>query len=423
VATGLSFSDIVQTDDRLAVLTSLTEDAPEGTLLPLERELWHDPSASEPRARIVSGARIRALNAALEQAGLAFPNLGGYDGQTFVGALSTSTHGSGAGIGPLCDLVRSLDLVSAYGKRYRIEPARGITDPSRFEKRYGKAMTLVQNDDFFLAAIVSLGCLGVIHSVVCAVRPAFDLEEHRRLDTWSNVRARLLDGRVLDRFRHYEVLVNPYPRKDGEHSCLVTERVLARSGQDRVPLPGQRTAAEDLAFRPTTQRGIVELMGKQPRLIPLMLETGLDALRTELDGHVDKGYAVFNVGKINTAEVLSSEHFMPLAGGVFVRGIDLLLEVARDQRRHGIFQTAPFALRFVKASPALLSMVHGVHGQGVFGAVETPAYTEVEGAFESLLGYEQALYSLGSRPHWGQIHELTIESHFAEGMHSGFEVK
>jgi FAD/FMN-containing dehydrogenase len=41
--------------------------------------------------------------------------MGGYDGQTVAGAISTSTHGSGAGLGPLSDSVRSLDVVASGG--------------------------------------------------------------------------------------------------------------------------------------------------------------------------------------------------------------------------------------------------------------------------------------------------------------------
>jgi len=404
VATGLSFSDILQTDDTLVVLTDLTEDAPEGTLLPLEPELWREPGSAQPRVRILCGARIRQLNEALDGAGLAFPNLGGFDGQTFVGALSTSTHGSGAAIGPLCDLVLSLDLVAAFGRRYRIEPADGITDPTRFARRYGDGMTLVQDDDWFQAAVVSLGCMGVLYSVTCRVQAAYDLHERRRLDTWNNVRRAIRDGVEVSRVRHYEVEVNPYARRDGEHTCLVTERALARPGEARVPLPASRVAAERLTFLASTQQGIVELIREQPRLLPVILETGLDALRTDHRGHVDKSYRVFNVGKINDAEVLSGEYFMPLANDAFVRGIDRLLEVMRDNTRHGIYQTAPLSLRFVQGSPALLSMVHG---RGVFGAVELAMFTEAVGAAEAVLSYEQALYGFGARPHWGQLHELT----------------
>jgi len=406
VGSGLSASDILQTDDTLVVLSDLQADAPEGSLLPLENELWLQPAPAEPRVRVICGARIRELNAALDDAGLAFSNLGGYDGQTMIGALSTSTHGSGVSLGPLCDIVRSLDLVTAGGTRYRVEPsaARAITDPARFAHRYGSAMTLVQNDDWFYSLVVSLGCMGVIYAATLAVSPAFDLEERRELDTWSNVRRLLADGAVLDRYRHYEVLVNPYPRRDGEHSCLVTKRNYARAGAERIPLPSERLAAEEFAFASSTQQGLLGLVNDQPRLVPLVLETGLEQLVTGKHGHIDKSHAIFHIGRINYADVISAEYFMPLKGGYFLRGIDRLIAVVADNRRHGIYQNVPLALRFVRGSRAYLSMVHG---EGGFGSVETPVLARADGAADALLSYEQALYELGARPHWGQAHELT----------------
>ena len=58
--------------------------------------------------------------------------MGGYDGQTIAGVISTSTHGSGIRFGPITDDVRSLDIVASGGALYRIEPADGITDPAAF---------------------------------------------------------------------------------------------------------------------------------------------------------------------------------------------------------------------------------------------------------------------------------------------------
>src|ERR1700722_2087981 len=40
VATGLSFSDILQTDDTLVVLTDLLSNTDPAALLPLEEDLW-----------------------------------------------------------------------------------------------------------------------------------------------------------------------------------------------------------------------------------------------------------------------------------------------------------------------------------------------------------------------------------------------
>ena len=41
---------------------------------------------------------LAALNALLAENGLALPNLGDIDAQTIAGAVSTGTHGTGAGV-------------------------------------------------------------------------------------------------------------------------------------------------------------------------------------------------------------------------------------------------------------------------------------------------------------------------------------
>ena len=53
--------------------------------------------------RTEAGVRLRELNPRLEKHGLALENMGGYDAQTVAGVLSTSTHGSGIGFGPICE--------------------------------------------------------------------------------------------------------------------------------------------------------------------------------------------------------------------------------------------------------------------------------------------------------------------------------
>src|SRR5215475_3458996 len=62
-----------------------------------------------------SGTTIRALNADLDVLGLAMPNLGDVDAQTISGAISTGTHGTGAGLGGLATQVEAMDLVTADG--------------------------------------------------------------------------------------------------------------------------------------------------------------------------------------------------------------------------------------------------------------------------------------------------------------------
>src|SRR5207245_1345121 len=131
--------------------------------------------------------------------------------------------GSGITFGPLPEQIRCLDLVAGGGAVYRIERGDGPTDPAAFAQRYPERR-LVQDDDWFSATVVGMGCMGVIYAAMLAVEQKYWLKEVRVLRSWREVRADLRAGDVLRDNRHYEFLFNPY-EVDGTHQCLVTTRI------------------------------------------------------------------------------------------------------------------------------------------------------------------------------------------------------
>ena len=75
--------------------------------------------------RVQGGTRVaRRSTSCSTRAASRCANMGGYDGQTFAGVMSTATHGTGVAYGPLASFVRSIDLVAAGGVVHRIEPRR-----------------------------------------------------------------------------------------------------------------------------------------------------------------------------------------------------------------------------------------------------------------------------------------------------------
>lgn len=58
------------------------------------------------------GATVRDINTFLDRQDLSLWIMGGYDGQTIVGAVSTSTHGSGINYKPFPDYVQELTLLT-----------------------------------------------------------------------------------------------------------------------------------------------------------------------------------------------------------------------------------------------------------------------------------------------------------------------
>lgn len=107
---------------------------------------------------VESGTTIQKLNQELDKMHLALINMGAYDHQTIAGAISTGTHGTGVGLGPIGSSVRSIVLVSESGKKIQIEPSSGITDPEKFKLAQPDTI-LKQDDDWFQANILAMGTL------------------------------------------------------------------------------------------------------------------------------------------------------------------------------------------------------------------------------------------------------------------------
>ena len=410
VGSGHSWSDVALTRGYLILPTGLA--AP----LDLGEQLVRPGRAdAEPLVRVQAGMRVRELNALLASRGLALRNMGGYDGQTVAGVISTSTHGSGLTFGPLTDDVRSLDVVASGGERYRIEPADGITDPAAFADR-APGWTLLQDDAAFNAARVGIGCLGVIYAVTLAVRDRFYLREVRTPSSWDAVRELLLDGALLRDNEHCEIYFNPYER-GGAHACVITTRnEVSREQYDRDPHRARNAVVELLSQLPVTPWVINLIQGLRPQSAPALIDRALKSLVNR--DYTNVSYRVFNIGTANDLPAYSAEIGVPVdERGLHLQAVERIFEVAARHRELGnAYQSSPISLRFVRASDALLSMMHGRDTM----MIELIMLTHTEGGFELLADYEEALYPLGGRPHWGQVNTLTGSDGLVEAMYPRF---
>jgi L-gulono-1,4-lactone dehydrogenase len=370
--------------------------------LDVERDLlqpaWHGANL----VRTEAGVRVRELNERLARGGLAFTNMGGYDGQTIAGVISTSTHGSGLRFGPIGDCVRAIELVAAQGRLFRIEPSAGLVDAARFRDRHPD-IELVQDDEWFNATLVSMGCFGIIYAVTIEVEPRFWLKETRTIHTWAQVRGQLSNRDVLEHDnRHYEVCLNPHG-ENATNRCLVTTRNLAAEPRRRPPDKRRRNVLTELVSPlPIVHFLLDRLFTRHPRVTPWAIDKGLDALRD--DEYTNLSYKVLNIGAANFIPAYSSEIAVPLEDDQHIEAVERIIAIANSRARVGrVYHTAPIALRFVKASDAHLSMMQGRDTM----VIELIMMTNTEGGMELLATYEDALYELSGRPHWGQLNWLT----------------
>jgi len=426
---GHSFSDVAFTDQLLLRPTGLQKVlAVDWT----EAKPAYGSSAKQASyIRVESGITIEQLNSVLDASGRGLENMGGYDAQTIVGAATTGTHGSGLGYGPIASQIVSIELVTTEGRVLKIEPADGLTDPSKFagsvHTPLGRVIAELQQDDrLFNAALVSLGCLGIVYAVTLRVEPKYWLEEVRTMTTWAKLSApggfidRLQRGQRLaperdDDPEYYEIYVNPYPPKPGQpagaHACLLTKRYKRTTDPGRLS-PGQRLRGKfGTAFLVTLSRwlgqgtGVARVMNAYPDEVPGILGTGLEALEDK--SFIGTGPEVFHLGEINDLRAYASELAFDIKDTV--PATQRLFEVAAEMKRSGLMHPSPPSLRFVKSSNAHLAMMHGRRTC----TLEIGMLVCVEGGDELLKRYERLFIDeFAARPHWGL--DLNVLSNFEE---------
>jgi hypothetical protein len=213
---------------------------------------------------VEAGIKIYALNCTLDALGLAMPSLGGNNGQSLAGVISTGTHGSdvnGVPIdvngAPIADAIAAIHLVGPGGQEWWIEREGdgSITDPDRMAELRQmdvlcRDIRYEQNTSLFRAVLVSLGRMGVIYSCVLHATDAYGLTENRHTAIWTDERAILrnaLNPYLGNKF--VEIFVNPYPDSAGANACVVTTRNNSASGVPFRPDDPPSSAAGDVAFK------------------------------------------------------------------------------------------------------------------------------------------------------------------------------
>ena len=386
IGAGHSFSDI--TSSQSAILVD-----PRGGLsqvFPVDASILHDGSDPINTIRAQCGISVADLNKALDARGRGLLNMGAYDGQTISGALSTGTHGSGAGYGPMADFVLSIVLVTESGKVYQIEPSptsttspKPITDPTKFPGHLPEApevaVELKQDDDWFRAAKIAMGCLGIIYSYTIRVQAAFSVSERRTMTTWEEIKPLLSSSPwpppILQNTDHFELLINPYAEKDSTHKCI---QVMRTRENRLVPQRGARLSnfwqwVEELGVK--NSAALVLALNKFPGWFNRSAIDGALGFLADSDPpYVNVSHAVFTLGIENQMKAWAVELHIDAADDC-VGAIDKVLAAfARLGKEKKWYIAGPLGIRFTKASDAFLApeagrltctveldMLYGIH--------------------------------------------------------------
>ncbi|KAF4333925.1 L-gulonolactone oxidase [Fusarium beomiforme] len=350
VGSGHSFSNVCPTDGILLDPHGMNK------VLKLKSESLKEPSKASDHVLVESGITIKDLNSQLDKMGKALATMGAYDGQTLVGAISTGTHGSGKDSGNLASLVRAIILVSETGVVYQIEPKDGITDPAKFVP--GDAQELKQDDDWFQAALIAMGCLGLVYSYIIEVVPTFYLSEVRTLTTWQDYKSQLADGlKSAPLQNHYfEIDLNPYETV-GRNIAVTTIRTISDKKKREGGRGFDNWLAGILAQHPLVEKVLVWSLNRWPLKSPGIITLAMKSLPVK--HYIDKSFKVLNIGAVDDVKAYAMELSFDANKDIvaIVDRILALFQKAASEKRW--FLAGPFALRFVKESNAFLAPQQG----------------------------------------------------------------
>ncbi|MEU6020971.1 D-arabinono-1,4-lactone oxidase [Micromonospora sp. NPDC047134] len=316
---------------------------------------------------VPAGMTLRQLNSLLADHQLALPNLGDIDAQTVAGAISTGTHGTGAGYGGLATFVAALTLVTGTGEVLHCSAE--------------------EHPEVFDAARISLGALGVLVEVTLRCVEAFVLRAHERPAALDTVLADLPD--LVGSHDHVEFFWFPYSRRV---QLKVNDRVPAH---DR-PLPRWRGWLDDDFLANTVFAGACRLGRAVPALAPTISALSARALSERV--YTGRSDAVFcSPRRVRFVEM---EYALPR---------EALPEALHALRR--IIDRLPFRVlfpvevRFTAADDIWLS--HSYGRDSAYVALHQYLGMPYEPYFRA---FEQVATELGGRPHWGKLHWREADS-------------
>lgn len=375
-----------------------------------------DKSPLRPEARhrhlvqMDAGANIKYFNHELDDLGLAFPTLGVIDNQTISGAIATGTHGCVRSLPGLPGLVRSVLIIAAGGKKYRLEPTNGITDPNL----HSEAVTqLIQDDDTFNSSLVHVGAFGIIASYIIEVEPQYWLMEVRTVEKWSDVRKQIEDNTL---YRDYPIRVggetiwhpvygmnialNPH-EVNGDHTCMLGRFFKLGEKPHRGLGDLTRSIGPSIAGRTILPYAkLMDDIRRHPEKLPKTLDKGLHLMHDK--SYINKSYKVWYQGMEEMANMTyGSEFAFDGSGSDWLGVVDAIIAKAKElSHRKNVYMPSTLMMRYSKGSPAWLAPEHGLETTAWIG---TPVPRHNRKGQDVLEAFQDVCMDHGGKAHWGKM--------------------
>lgn len=339
VGAGHSFSPLVPTNDALVVLDNLS-----GVVA------YDDASTT---AVLRAGTRLSDSGPMLDQIGQAMINLPDIDRQTIGGAIATSTHGTGLGLGSLSAYVTSVRLVTPEGR---------VIDANRND-----------NPEIYQAARTNLGALGVLTEVGFQNRKPFKLKSMAWVEKTNTVIESFAE-RCLE-YEHYEFM----PFLHADFSLVIAHKETDGALKPPVPEEDQGDIFGVLSNLPVFARRPV---------INFLVEA------IEPSEAIEASYlALTNI---------RNDRFNEMEYSVAVEdGLACVREILDTVTKLGIDALIPLEYRVIEKDDSWLSMFSGSAKASI--SIHRMAGYDYKPYFDVI---EPIFWKYGGRPHWGKVHSL-----------------
>lgn len=324
--------------------------------------------AATGRVTLLAGTRLHRIPGLLAPFGLAMENLGDIDRQSISGAISTGTHGTGAGFGGLATQVVGVTLVTAAGEFLRIDAE--------------------QNADMLPAVALGLGALGIIVDVTLQCVPVFVMKAIDEPAPLDDVLATLAHRVAAS--DHYEFYW--FPHTD---VALTKRQTRVPESTRRQPLPVVGRWIDETLLSNGVYRAVCAAGQVVPAVTP-----PFSRLAVKLTGdrkYTDLSHRVLTQSR--TVRFREMEYALPAENVVpAFRAVRALIE------KRGWRIEFPIEVRFAAEDDRWLSTAYG----RATGYIAVHRYWRADPTtyFEAV---EQIMLEHGGRPHWGKLHTLGSE--------------
>ena len=343
------------------------------------------------------GNGVWEINKFLQTRNLSLKTTGASNGQTIAGVIATGAHGSAFDVGAVQDFVVGLHIIVSPTRHIWLERASYPVVATSFIQNL--QTELVQDDDLFNAALVSLGSFGIIHGVMIETEEIFLLESYmQRMPFDASLRTIMetLDFSTAglpcgnERPFHFAVSINPYDIEGGAYVTTMYKRPYKAGYAPPVRNLNGIGPGDDAAV----------FVGNLTQAIPALVPTLVTKLLAGAMTPYSKQFGV--VGEIFDNTTLHGK-LLSAAIGISIADVNKVTGLMLDiNKTDGPF-VGLFAYRFVKKSKATLA----------FTRFDYTCVFELDAAFsdDTYTFYSKVWKMLEDEGiaftfHWGKVNEL-----------------